>query len=79
MGEYDSSTNTFTRKRKETANLIITHLKNSDGRKEFNASTFDEHLITYIQKAVVSSGNSLDTLILDYLYVSKNLYTILIV
>jgi len=37
VGEYDSSTNTFTRKRKETGNLIITHLKKSDGRKEFNA------------------------------------------
>ena len=72
VGEYDQSTNIFTRGRKETANLIMTHLKNNDGRKEFNASTFDEHLITDIQKAVVGSGNSLDTLILVDNYEEKN-------
>ena len=72
VGEYDQSTNIFTRSRKETANLIMTHLKNNDGRKEFNASTFDEHLITDIQKAVVGSGNSLDTLILVDNYEEKN-------
>jgi len=71
VGEYDQSTNIFTRDRKVTANLIMTHLKNNDGRKEFNASTFDEHLITDIQKAVVGSGNSLDTLILVDNYKEK--------
>ena len=58
IGQYNPSTNIFTRNRKEKDILKFTHLQ------ERNASTFDEHLITDIKKAVVDSGNSLDMLVL---------------
>ena len=64
VGEYNPSTNIFMRDRKDSSTLNLTHLKDNDGNKEFKASTFDEHLITNIKKAVVDSGNNLDTLVL---------------
>ena len=64
VGEYNPSTNIFMRDRKDSSTLNLTHLKDNDGNTEFNASTFDEHLITNIKKAVVDSGNNLDTLVL---------------
>jgi len=64
VGQYNPSTNIFMRDRKDSSTLNLTHLKDNDGNKEFEASTFDEHLITNIKKAVVDSGNNLDTLVL---------------
>jgi len=58
VGQYNPSTNMFIRNRKEKDILKFTHLQ------ERNASTFDEHLITDIKKAVVDSGNNLDMLVL---------------
>ena len=70
VGEYNPSTNIFMRDRKDSSTLNLTHLKDEDDILKFthlqerNASTFDEHLITNIKKAVVDSGNNLDTLVL---------------